>query len=62
MQLYTLVSFRRFYEYSNEPPPPITPSAQRSTGWSDLQGRLWRQKHQRFQTVFMRLSLVHCSF
>jgi len=33
------------------------------TRWSDwLQGSVWRQKHQRFQTVFLRLSLVHCSF
>jgi len=35
----------------------ITPVDNHTTRWPDwLQGHWWRQKHQRFQTTFLRLS------
>jgi len=58
-----LIKYTRWYEYANET-RLLSFTQLRDPLVDDLIGHgcVWRQKHQRFQAVFLRLSLVHCSF
>jgi len=68
MELYTLASFSIRSSMNIQTSPASTHSQQlrdplvdnHTSDW--LQGSLWRQKHQRFQTSFLGLSLAHCRF
>jgi len=66
MQLDTLASFSMRGSMNMQMSPASTHSEIHwltITRWSDwLQGCVWRQKHQWFHTMCLRLSLVHCSF